>query len=408
MYLYYSNHLRGPAAAAGARTWHQCKHSPAAERIAVVIPGVDPVSATAVEDRHYAGLDTSRIDVKRIPCSGLNRKSKLNRISFYCGLMWRQFVIGMREPGPQAVISMSLPLSMLLVARLVAWLRRLPLIVDVRDLPFDVAKEVGYARFPRLADLFARMEAGIVRTADVVFTVSPRFRSVLGQRGCRNVFYNPIGFDNFAPEQADLRYARPTLAALFAGAGVDFIVVSAGTFGHVTEVNSLLQAAERLREKRNIGFLLVGDGQNLDRYKRQVEKSGANVRFLGRVSKSAIAQICRNADAAYYGSSGGFYTNAMLGNKVFDFMGAGLPVIYHGPDSAVRDILLESDCAVLSAPDDMHGLVGNIVGLAASAAKSRRLGENARRAVNSRFLAEKSARDFWQVIQSDQLGAETV
>lgn len=376
--------------------------------MAIVIPGVDPVSATVVEDRHYAGLDTSRIDVRRIPCSGLNRKSKRSRFSFYCGLMWRQFVIGMRVPGLRAVISMSLPLSMLLVARLVAWLRRLPFIVDVRDLPFDVAKEIGYARFTRVADFLACLEAGIIRTADIVFTVSPRFRSVLEQRGCRNVLYNPIGFDNFAPEQADCRYTRSSLAALFEGGGVDFIVVSAGTFGHVTEVDSLLRAAESLREKPSIGFLLVGDGQNLDRYKQQVEKNSANVRFLGRVSKGAIAQICRNVDAAYYGSNGGFYTNAMLGNKVFDFMGAGLPVIYHGPDSAVRDILLESDCAVLSAPDDMNGLVSHIVDLAAAAGKRRFLGENAIRAVRSRFLAENSAMDFWRVIQADQLRAKRV
>jgi glycosyltransferase involved in cell wall biosynthesis len=398
MFLYFSNHLRGPAAAAGARTWHQCRNSPAEVRVAVVIPDVDPVSATKVEERHYAGLDGSRIEVLRLPSAPLNRDSKLSRAFFYGALTLRQFLAGMRGPRPRAVISMSLPLSMLLVARLVAWLRRIPLYVDVRDLPFDVAGEVGYARPSGWTALAARIEAKVIRSADLVFTVSPRFKSALEERGCRRVVYNPIGFDNFDLAGTDPRFTRAALDAMFGTGAMSLLVVSAGTFGHVMEVGALLQAAAELKDRTDIGFLLVGDGQCLGQYQRQVAETGANVRFLGRVSKAAVSQICRSVDAAYYGSSGGFYTNAMLGNKVFDYMGAGLPVLYHGPDSAVRDVLRPSECALMTEAGNLKGLVGDILRLADDAALRRRLGENARKAIRERFLAERSALEFWRLV----------
>ncbi len=408
MFFYLSNHLRGPAAAAGARTWHQCRNSPSRVRIAVVIPDIDPVSATRVEDRHYAGLDFSRIEVIRLPSATLDRNSKLSRAWYYLALTYRQWLAGMRIRKPEAVISMSLPLSMLIVARLVSWMRRVPLYVDVRDLPFDVAREVGYAKSSVWTGLAARLEAAIVRSADIAFTVSPRFKAALEKRGCRRVIFNPIGFDNFGTTSADPRFSRAGLESLFAPAQVKFLVVAAGTLGHVTEVASLLEAAARLGRRSDIGFLLAGDGQNLALYRQQVARSGANVRFLGRVSKAAIAEICRNADAAYYGSAGGYFTNAMLGNKIFDYMGAGLPVIYHGPDSAVRDIVVPAGCALVSEAGQVDGLVGDILRLADDVSLRRGLGERAGDEIRAKYLAEGSAREFWSVVLGRPDRAEPV
>jgi len=398
-YLYFSNHLRGPAAAAGARTWHQCRNSPRHARVSVVIPAVDPVSATKVEERHFAGLDFSRIEVTLLRSAPLDRSSKLSRTCYYGALTFRQLVAGVRAERPHAVISMSLPLSMLLVARLVAWARRVPLCVDVRDLPFDVAREIGYAKSPAWMRLAALLELAVIRSADLAFTVSPRFKAALEERGCRRVVYNPIGFDDFEPVDAEPASSRVALESLFASRTPRFLVVAAGTLGHVTEVGALLAAAALLKNQPQIGFVLAGDGQNLERYRREVAATSANVRFLGRVSKSAIAEICRNVDAAYYGSSGGFYTNAMLGNKIFDYMGAGLPVIYHGPDSAVRDIVDSAGCALLSETDDVPGLVEHIVRLAEDATLRRELGERARAAVNARYLARRSALEFWNILE---------
>jgi colanic acid biosynthesis glycosyl transferase WcaI len=399
MYLYFSNHLRGPAAAAGARTWHQCRNSPSPVRVAVVIPDVDPVSATKVEERHYAGLDFSRIEVIRLPSAPLDRNRKLSRAWYYGALTFRQFLAGFRATRPQAIISMSLPLSMLLVARIVSWLRRVPLYVDVRDLPFDVAREIGYAKSPAWMRLAAKLEAAVIRSADLAFTVSPRFKTALEARGCRRVVYNPIGFDDFETTAAEPGYSRAALESRFQPAGSKFLVVAAGTLGHVTEVSALLQAAVRLKSRPDIGFLLAGDGQNLGRYQREVADNGANVRFLGRVSKASIAEICRNVDAAYYGSSGGYYTNAMLGNKIFDYMGAGLPVVYHGPDSAVRDVVASADCALLSGADDLQELVDHLVRLADDAVLRRLLGERSRAAIRARYLAGRSAVEFWRVVE---------
>jgi putative colanic acid biosynthesis glycosyltransferase WcaI len=233
----------------------------------------------------------------------------------------------------------------------------------------------------------------------LIFTVSPQFKLILEERGCRNVIFNPIGYDDFEIVEEVARFRREELLALF-NSDVEFLIVYAGTFGHVIEVDSLLKAANILRSHNRIGFLLVGDGQNLQYYQDAVSLTGANVTFTGRVSKSEVAQICRNCDVAYYGSREGDASNAMLGNKIFDFLGAGLPIIYHGPSSAVRNLLQEANCSMFSNFGDDSLLVEHILKMYSSPAMREDMKVSAINLIGRRYLAAKSAEEFWENVES--------
>jgi glycosyltransferase involved in cell wall biosynthesis len=50
------------------------------------------------------------------------------------------------------------------------------------------------------------------------------------------------------------------------------------------------------------------------------------------------------------------FSAAMLGNKVFDYLGAGKPVVYSGPDSAVSDIITSLDAGIVCPSQDAKAL----------------------------------------------------
>jgi glycosyltransferase involved in cell wall biosynthesis len=117
--------------------------------------------------------------------------------------------------------------------------------------------------------------------------------------------------------------------------------------GHAFPVNEILDGAAELKGDGGIGFVFFGDGQRLDEYRTSSEEREIRAKFPGRVSKSDIHAICRAADFCIYPASPGKFSCAILGNKVFDYLGAGKAIIYIGDDSAVSDVISELKAGII-------------------------------------------------------------
>lgn len=364
--LFFSNHLRGPQGAAGARSWHQARCLSERFDITVVIPAVDPVTATPVTEETYEGLDAKRVQVVRVPVLKNDRSSKLRRALYFLSAMGSQLRAGFAARHPDLVLTMSLPVTLLFVAALVAWLRRAPLIVDVRDLPFDTAGEVGYLRSRRLIALLKWLETRLLHRARIVLTNSPYYVCYLQERGLSTdrLVLAPIGYDDFGePTVEHVAKWRSRLLALFGQEPPEFIGFYAGTLGHAFPVEEILDGAALLRDIRGIGFVFYGDGQRIDEYRSLAARRGIRAMFPGRISKSDVHAACRAADFCVYPASPGKFSGAILGNKVFDYLGAGRPVVYVGGGGAVADVLTQLDAGILcanKAPAQFAGAVRSL------------------------------------------------
>ena len=337
--LFFSNHLRGPGGSAGARSWHQvCRISRDFE-VDVIIPGIDPVSAKRVASGDYEGIDHSRVNVHLASGSENRRSSKLARAAYMITTAASQFAHGIRSRRPDVVLTMGLPLPTLATAWIIAKLRRAPLVIDVRDIPFEAAIELGYLsnnigiRFLILTENF------LLGQANAICTNSPRYVSILKEKGVdsERITVAPIGYDNFGFPSSETETSRTDKVRF----------TYAGTIGFAFPLDGIIRGVAESGAKDSIELVFIGDGQQLEDLKSLAKELEVSVQFLGRVPKARVHASILDTDICIYSGVPGKYSGAILGNKIFDYLGNGKPVLCVGEGLAVGDLISGSGAGLV-------------------------------------------------------------
>lgn len=400
--LFISNHLRGPGGSAGTRSWQQTKVLSETWKVTVVLPEIDPVTSQPITFETYAGLDLERVDVRPVRSITLDRTRKWNRLVFYFLCALGQLWEGLKTRDLACVLTMSLPVTSIVVATILSFLKRVPLVVDVRDLPFETAIEMGYFSRGPVMRFALWLENTCLQRARIILTNSPYYKIMLEDRGIKaeRIVVAEIGYDDFeAPTAEKVSFWRQEMLAHFHEPVPSVLGVYCGTFGHVVEFESVLQAASRLKDRLDIGFVCVGSGQRIAEYRAMVAEHSMNVVFLGRVSKSAIQPICRAGDFCIYSAKEGKMSAAMLGNKLFDYLGAERPVLYCGPTSAVSEIIDKLSAGLVSPAGNSEMLSANIERVSDDPILRAELGMNASGYRAAGYTAENAARLLVRAIQ---------
>lgn len=252
-----------------------------------------------------------------------------------------------------------------LFAALGAWVaskvRKVPFVFEVRDLwpesysevsGRDTGPEVTMLR--KIADLLYKRSDAIIVLADsnvdrICERGIPRSRITLVPNGV-----DLRGFEN-AEEGVDL--AQP---------GV-FTFVYAGAHGPANDLATVVKAAAELqrRGRDDIGIVLLGDGASKDELVAQANELGLrNIRFLDPVPKNGIASTLRSADAGLMVLAAvDLFTYGVSPNKLFDYMGAGLPVLANVP-GLVEDVISRAGVGTTVPGGDPEALADGMEAMA--------------------------------------------
>ena len=137
-----------------------------------------------------------------------------------------------------------------------------------------------------------------------------------------------------------------------------------GNIGLSQNLDVILDAAERLRDRRDLVFALVGDGA-----RRQALESAAaarrldNVRFFPYQPKAQLDDSFATADVFIVSLKPGI-EGYIVPSKVYGILAAGRPFIAAvDPSCEVADIARDHRCGVLAAPGDAADLASRILAL---------------------------------------------
>lgn len=400
--LFLPHHFREPTDKGGLRSWHIVNQLERSGPVVVVVPGVDTLtgerSAALSRFRPWASERRGeRVEIIRVNALRNDRTSKLRRGLYYVSFSLLQFVCGVFLPGVRVVMTTSMPVSTMLLGWLTARLRGASFIIDVRDLPTDLAIELGYFGNGPFSRLLRRLEYFCYRRADLIVTVSQGMADLLVAGGvdAESVHVAPIGYD--ALEEADAPPSGFVDGLPLAGR---FVVLYSGTMGYVVDVETVLEAARLTRGREDIVYLIVGDGQRLEEYRERARRDGSRCLFTGRVPKFVVAEICRRADVCVYPLIEGKVIATLLGNKIFDYMGAGKPTLYTGPRGDVSRLIEDAGCGICLPPGDAEGLARTIEALAADPEHRARMGAAARRHVMQGWTAPQTTRRVAELVQT--------
>ena len=134
----------------------------------------------------------------------------------------------------------------------------------------------------------------------------------------------------------------------------------AGNIGKAQNIDTIIAAADILKNNKNLFFHIVGDGQELDRLKSKVKKMRLkNVIFYGRKSLEEMPNYYRKADAMIVTLCGDFSISSTLPGKVQTYMSAGKPII-GSADGETKFIVEDAKCGFCSKAGDGQELAKNI------------------------------------------------
>lgn len=193
------------------------------------------------------------------------------------------------------------------------------------------------------------LEHWIYKKADaVLFTMSGGKQYIKDQGWDKDVSLDKIFYINNGVDLEE--YRRQEQEEQFADPDLDrkdtFKVMYAGSMGTANAMYDILNAADRLKEQKEIQFLLFGGGyleEELKAYCR--EHKITNVLFKGKVDKKYIPNILSKGNLNIMtGLSDRVSEYGLSLNKMFDYMASGKPTI-----SNIRtqfDILEENQCGI--------------------------------------------------------------
>jgi glycosyltransferase involved in cell wall biosynthesis len=308
------------------------------------------------------------------------------RLRSYLTFAWYAFRAALRVKPVDAIMVSIQPMFVVPLAWLVAVIRRVPFILEVRDLWPDTAIAVGLIRSRILIRLGRALEMFAYRRASHIIVIGPEMKRRIVAKGIPEAKIDVIP-QGFQPSTGAVRERDEVRAEM--EIGTEFVVMYAGAFGAANnDLPLILDAAARLRDQPGLLFVLVGDGDKKPEYLRRCESERLDsVRFLPMVARREVPSLLRAADACIMTLPPGEFWKIFLQNKIFDYMGWSRPVIA-AVEGDQADLLRESDGGIVVSPGDLDGLCRGIMRLKEDPDLARRLGENGRSYVRKHLMRE--------------------
>ena len=341
-------------------------------------------------------VDMDGIRVLRAYTYPALHRSFVWRVFSFLSFMLCSFLVSMRVKDIDLVMGTSPPIFQAVSAWLVALLRRKPFLLEIRDLWPEFAIDMGVLKNKTLIFLSRWLERFLYTVADHILVNSPAYRTYVTAKGLRlaKVSLIPNGVDagQFDPGQKGERVRREL------GLNGKFVVTYAGALGLANDIPTLLKAAERLRKKESIHFLLVGDGKERRNLAAWTNARGLkNVTFTGPRPKSEMPQILGASDACVAILQNIPMFQMTYPNKVFDYMAAGRPTIL-AIDGVIREVVEKAHAGVFAAPGNDAALAEAISSLAQNKLKAQAMGLKARDYVMKHFNRQDQAAAFLSLV----------
>ena len=322
-------------------------------------------------------------------------KSFVHRVFAFFSFMVSSFWLGLGVREVDLVWGTSPPIFQGATALLLARLKRVPFLFEVRDLWPAFAVAVGVLRARPLIRLTEWLERTLYRRADRVVVNSPGFIDHVRSRGARSVALVPNGADPdmFDPGIDGSRFRQEH------GLNGRFIALYAGAHGLSNDLSVVLEAARELGDRPDLQIVLLGDGKDKARLEAQAEAWGLkNLRFLPPVPKNRMREALAAAGACIAILKPVAAYRTVYPNKVFDYLAAGRPVVL-AMEGVIREVVEAAGAGISVPPGDPAALAAALRTLAGDPEKARAMGLRGRAYVEKHFDRAQLAGKLVRIVE---------
>jgi len=298
------------------------------------------------------------------------------RIVSFFSFMFSSVWTALQVKDVDLVMGTTPPIFQAVSAWFVAWIRRKPFLLEVRDLWPEFGVSMGVLTNPVLIALGRWLEKFLYARATHILVNSPAYKEYMI---AKDVPGNKITFiaygtnvDMFNPQVNGSSIRREL------GLQDKFVVLYAGALGQANDIDTILRAAGRLNGEDKTCFVLFGDGKERPRLQSEAERMKlSNVIFAGVRAKKDMPLVVASADVCLAILQNIPMFRTTYPNKVFDYMAAGRATVLV-IDGVSRELIESSSGGVFVQPGDDEMLAKKILELSKDLQRVQQMGQNAR------------------------------
>lgn len=290
------------------------------------------------------------------------------------------------------------PMTSAIPAILLSRLKHAHLSLWIQDLWPQSLKATGLVRNRFLLSLVSSVVGAIYRASDILLLQSEGFKEPIRRYADDKKM---IYFPNPAPLETDA--APPLPAQLDAMFDNCFPVVFAGNLGRAQSLDTIVEAAEQLKEEKNIRFFLIGTGSEAESIHHKVlDRSLENVTMVGPLERCLMPAVFRRAGALLVTLKNEDAFNMVVPSKIQAYMQAGRPIIGALNGESAR-LIEDSGCGSTVPAEDSRALAKSILTLAATPVnRLAEMGSAGRHFFEVYFEAGNAARRLVKIIERRQ------
>ncbi len=384
----------------GVRHWqHTRALARAGHRVSVVTSYVQHKERTIPERyrrRKIVREEEGGLDVWRVYSTPGYGRDLRSRVASYGTFAWWAALAIVRAPRPDVVVASSPSLPSAAAAAAIARARDARFVLEVRDLWPDSAVAMGLVRDARTIALARRLEAYCYRRADRIIALTEGIRDGMIAQGVNpakiTLITNGVDLEIGPDELPAIDHQVPEGA---------FVAMYVGAHGTYSSLETVLDAADRLRDLPAARVVLVGGGDRKAALVEEARSRGLdNVVFIDSVPKREVPSWLARADVCLLPYQDNALFAGALPNKAFDYLGAARPIIAAAPVGELTRMVEAAGCGLAVPPEDGAALAAAIRRLATDRQGARRMGESGRAYALEHYDRAVLAARFVSVVES--------
>ena len=304
------------------------------------------------------------VDVMRVPLVPRGRNRGWRLMLNYFSYALAASVLGpLRCRGKFDIILVygPSPVTVALPAVWMRWLKRTPVLFWVQDLWPESLSATGAVRSPWVLGLVGKLVAFIYRRCDRILVQSQGFVGRIAA---------------LSADTARIRYFPNWAEALYQPRAPDqnasevrempqgFRIVFAGNLGTAQSFETILAAAEQLRDHREIYWVILGDGHMKDWIQRQVAERGLSgqISLLGQRPMHQMPNYFSLADALLVTLRRDPIFALTVPSKVQSYLACGRPIVA-ALDGEGAAVIEQSGAGLVCGAEDSAALAANVLAL---------------------------------------------
>lgn len=315
--------------------------------------------------------------VVRVYVPSFKNKSLAGRaaVFFFYNLLAAVYIAFSRKKDAAVVVNPAMGIFFpLVVLKLV---KRTPIHYRIHDLYPDIGVRLGVFKNKHIIKVLALAEKVCYKFAKTISVVNTGFVPPITALGIEKekiaVIPDWADTDAIQPAQKNSRFSVAN------SYDKKFVIMYGGNVGFSQGLETLISVAEKLKEKKDIAFIFVGEGAMKSELKRIVETRGLlNVQFYPFQPAETLSDVYGAADVGFVSLTPGV-SPEWCPAKVYTIMASALPIIAAvDKGGGAETTITQARAGICVRHGDIDSIVGAVESLYQDTQARRVLGQNGR------------------------------